>query len=154
LSDDYRGKIVWVGPYLYNRVAIELFEKGAVAILTYAMSYTEFREIGLPIMILGGFGSVHCDVVFLKKLLTFRNKFVMLDTYQNQLFILSDSDLTNREWFVKQYINQSVISRSQLTYGYIGKILDYDQDSNNVLVDFGKKGTSLMNIGLIDFIDL
>ncbi|MDY0096839.1 MAG: hypothetical protein RBS01_00625 [Candidatus Dojkabacteria bacterium] len=154
LDDDYRGKIVWVGPYLYNRVAIELFERGAIAVLTYAMSYTEFREIGLPIMILGGFGSVHCDSAFLKKFISLRNKFVILDGKQNQLYILSNSDINHKGWFVKQYTNQSVISRSSSTYGYIGKVLEFDEDSNFALVDFGKRGTSLIHIGLLEFIDL
>ena len=154
LEDDYRGKIVWVGPYLYNRVAIELFERGAVAVLTYAMSYTEFREIGLPIMILGGFGSVHCDGSFLKKFLSFKNKFVILNNNENQLFILSNSDFKHRGWFVSQYENQSVISRSPSTYGSIGKVLEYDRDTSFVLVDFGKRGTSLIHIGLLDFVDL
>lgn len=154
LESDYTGKIVWVGPYLYNKVAIELFERGAVAVITYAMAYSEFREIGLPIMILGGFGSVHCDNVFVNKLLEFKDKFVMLDSSENQLFILSSSNIENKGWFVNIYVNQLVISRSSSTYGYIGKIMEYDQDSNNVFVDFGNKGKLLMNIGLLDFIDL
>ena len=154
LDDDYRGKIVWVGPYLYNRVAIELFERGAIAVLTYAMSYTEFREIGLPIMLLGGFGSVHCDYAFLKRFLSFRNKFVILDGKQNQLYILANSDIKHKGWFVKQYTNQSVISRSSSTYGYIGKVLEFDEDTNVALVDFGKRGTSLIHIGLLEYIDL
>ncbi len=154
LNDDYRGKIVWVGPYLYNRVATELFERGAVAVLTYAMSYIEFREIGLPIMILGGFGSVHCDSEFLKKIISFKDKFVILDTAQNQLFIISESNIKNNSWFVNQYINQMVISRASASYGYIGKITEYDSDTNNILVEFGKKGRALMNMGLVDFIDL
>lgn len=154
LDADYSGKIVWVGPYLYNKVAIELFERGAVAVITYAMSYTEFRDIGLPIMVLGGFGSVHCDSVFLNKFLEFKDKFVMLDSSENQLFILSGSNIESKEWFVNVYNNQLVISRSQSSYGYIGKVVEYDQDSGNVFVDFGSKGKSLMNIGLVDFIDL
>ncbi len=154
LESDYTGKIVWVGPYLYNKVAIELFERGAVAVITYAMAYSEFRDIGLPIMILGGFGSVHCDNVFVNKLLEFKDKFVMLDSSENQLFILSSSNIENKGWFVNIYVNQLVISRSSSTYGYIGKIMEYDQDSNNVFVDFGNKGKLLMNIGLLDFIDL
>jgi len=154
LEDDYRGKIVWVGPYLYNRVAIELFERGAVAVLTYAMSYTQFREIGLPIMILGGFGSVHCDASFLKKFLAFKNKFVILNSHESQLLILSGSDIKHKGWFVNQYENQNVISRSTSTYGYIGKVLEFDRETSFLLVDFGKRGTSLIHIGLLDFIDL
>lgn len=154
LDQDYRGKIVWVGPYLYNRVAIELFERGAVAVLTYAMSYIEFRDLGLPIMIFGGFGSVHCDSKFLKKFLTFKDRFTVFDSEENQLYILSGSNIKNRGWFVNQYVNQSVISRSISTYGYIGNILEYDQDSQICLVDFDKKGTSLIHLGLLEFIDL
>ncbi len=154
LDADYSGKIVWVGPYLYNKVAVELFERGAVAVITYAMSYSEFRDVGLPIMVLGGFGSVHCDSVFLNKFLEFKNKFVMLDSLENQLFILSSSNIESKGWFVNVYNNQLVISRSQSSYGYIGKVIEFDQDSGNVFVDFGNKGKSLMNIGLLDFIDL
>jgi len=154
LEADYSGKIVWVGPYLYNKVAVELFERGAVAVITYAMSYTEFRDIGLPIMVLGGFGSVHCDSVFLNKFLGFKDKFVMLDSSENQLFILSGSNIESKDWFVNVYNNQLVISRSQSSYGYIGRVIEYDQESGNVFIDFGSKGKSLMNIGLVDFIDL
>jgi hypothetical protein len=154
LDTDYRGKIVWVGPYLYNRVAIELFERGAVAVLTYAMSYLEFRDIGLPILILGGFGSVHCDTQFLKRFISFRNKFVVLDCNENQLFVVCNSEIKHRGWFVDQYVNQSVISRSLSTYGYIGKILEYDSESKFALVDFNRRGTSLIHIGFLDFVDL
>ncbi len=118
------------------------------------MSYTEFRETGLPVMILGGFGPVHCDVEFLNRFLTFDGKFLILDMSENQIFILSGGNIKNKEWFVTQYVRQSVISRVTSTYGYIGQVIDYDQDSKNLLIDFGKKGTSLMNIGMVDFIDL
>jgi len=154
LDVDYTGKIVWVGPYLYNRVAVELFERGAIAILTYSMSYNEFRNIGLPIMILGGFGSVHCDSLFLNRIISLKGKFVIVDCSENQLFVVTDSDIKNKGWFVDMYINQHVISRSTLTNGYIGRVLEYDQDSGMVMVDFGKKGTSLIHLGLLDFIDL
>ena len=154
LNEDYRGKIVWVGPYLYEKVAGELFEKGALGIITYAMSYEQFRELGLPVLILGGFGFVHCDNEFLNRFLEFKDKFVMIDMEENQLFVISDSNIRNKEWFVTEYINQRVISRSPSTYGYIGTVIDYESETNNILIDFGKRGRSLMNIGLVDFIDL
>lgn len=154
LKEDYRGKIVWVGPYLYNNVAVELFERGALGILTYAMSYIEFRNTGLPVMILGGFGSVHCDTQFIDRLKSFEGKFIILDSNENQIFLLSDSDIKNKKWFVNQYVNQEIISRSTPTYGYIGKVLEYDEDTQNILVDFKKRGQVLMNVGLVDFIDL
>lgn len=154
LEEDYSGKIVWVGPYLYDRVAYELFERGAVAIITYAISYREFRNIGLPIAVLGGFGSVHCDSRFINNLISLKNRLVILDGYENQLFVISKFEKENKGWFVNGYINQVVISRSPNTYGYIGKIIDIQGDSGYVYVDFEKKGQLLVHIGLLDFVDL
>ncbi len=154
LEDNYRGKIVWVGPYLYNRVAIELFERGALAVLTYAMSYSDFRSMGLPVMILGGFGFVHCDNLFLDKLLSFKGKYLIFDNEENQIFILSDSTISNRDWIVNRYTGQRVISRATSTYGYIGKVLEHEEDTDFLIIDFDKKGTAVIHIGLVDFVDL
>lgn len=154
LESDYSGKIVWVGPFLYDQVAYELFERGAVAILTYAISFNEFRNIGLPIAVLGGFGSVHCDTKFINKLVTLNGRLVILDGTENQLFVIADSKESNKDWFVDQYINQLVISRVPSSYGYIGKIVEVQQDSDYVFVDFDKKGKSLLHIGALDFVDL
>jgi hypothetical protein len=154
LDQNYSGKIVWVGPYLYDRVAIELFERGAQALLTYAMSYTDFRNIGLPIAVLGGFGNVHCDVSFIKKLVTLKDRFTILDGMENQLFVVSDTGNKNLGWFVNQYVNQTVISRASSTFGYVGKVVELQEDSEYVVVDFGKKGKSLLHIGSLDFLDL
>ncbi len=153
LDEDYRGKIVWVGPYLYEKVALQLFERGAVGIITYAMSYEQFRELTFPVLILGGFGFVHCDNEFLKRLLVFKGRLAMIDMKENQLFIISDSDIKNTEWFVTEYFNQKVISRSVSTYGYIGTVVSYEEETSNLLIDFGKRGRSLINIGLVDFVD-
>lgn len=152
LDDDYRGKIVWVGPYLYERVSSELFERGAVAILTYAMSYREFRGMGLPVAVLGGFGSVHCDVQFIQKLISLKGKLTILDGIENQLFVISSIDKENRDWIVDQYIGQQVISRAFSNYGYIGRITDLEGEY--AFVDFDKKGKTLIHIGSLDFIDL
>jgi len=154
LENDYSGKIVWVGPYLYDQVAYELFERGAVAILTYAISYKEFRSIGLPVAVLGGFGSVHCDQLFVEKLISLKDHLVVLDGTENQLFVISNSEDVNRDWFVDKYINEYVISRAPSTYGYIGRIEDIQGDSEYVFVNFGKKGKSLLHIGYLDFVDL
>lgn len=152
LDEDYRGKIVWVGPYLYEKTAYYLFERGAVAILTYSMSYVEFRNIGLPIAVLGGFGSVHCDKQFIQHILSFKGKLTILDGTQNQLFVISKTDKENRDWIVDNYIGETVISRAPSSYGYIGKIIGIEGEY--VFVDFDKKGKTLIHMGSIDFIDL
>lgn len=154
LDTDYRGKIVWVGQYLYKKVAIEIFERGAVGILTYSMPYEEFRSIGLPITVLGGFGSVHCDERYIDRIVSMKDNFVILDGQENQLFIISDIELINSDWFVDKYLNETVISRSPSHYGYIGKVIDIQKETNYVYVDYGKKGRLLENLGTLDFIDL
>lgn len=154
LKDDYTGKIVWVGPYLYKKVAVELFERGAIALVTYAMSYEEFRNIGLPVAVLGGFGAVHTDKQFLDKFLELKDNIVVLDETESQLFVIGDFKIENSEWFVKTVLNQKVISCSPSLQGYVGKVVDIHEDSNYVLVDFDKKGTVLVHIGTLNFIDL
>jgi hypothetical protein len=154
LDLDYRGKVVWVGPYLYKKVAIELFERGAVAVVTYAMSYSEFREIGLPIAVVGGFGSVHCDSLFLDQFINLKGNLVVLDSNENQLFVIGFSRPYNLDWFVDGYVNQRVISRSSSHYGYIGKVVELHDDFTYALVDFDKKGSVLIPLSLLEFIDL
>ncbi len=154
LDTDYTGKIVWVGPYLYDQVANQLFERGAVAILTYAISYKEFRSVTLPIAVLGGFGSVHCDALFVEKLIALKDHLVVLDGPENQLFVINNNGEDNKDWFVEKYPNEYVISRAPSTYGYIGKIEEIQNDSEYVFVNFGKKGKSLLHIGYLDFVDL
>lgn len=154
LEQDYRGKVVWVGPYLYKKVALEIFERGAIAILTYAMSYDEFRDIGLPIAVLGGFGAVHCDMQITDRLIKLKDSLVVLDAKENQLFVVGNFDMDNRDWFVDQYINQKVISRSISHYGYIGRVVDIHEDSDHVMVDFDNKGTVLVHLGQLEFVDL
>ncbi len=154
LKDDYSGKIVWMGPYLYKRIAVELFERGALALITYAMSYEEFRNIGLPVTVLGGFGSVHCDPQFITKLISFKDALVVLDGTESQMFVVGEYSVCNSEWFVKTVINQKVVSYSPTLHGYIGKVVDIHEDSNYLLVDFGSKGTILVHIGTVSFVDL
>ena len=152
LKDDYRNQIVWVGPYLYDKLAAELFERGAVALITYAISYSEFRSIGLPIAVLGGFGSVHCDMQFVKRLVSFKDKLTILDGIQNQIFIISDIQKENNGWMVDHLVGQTVISRTPGSYGYIGKIVNIENEY--ALVDIDKKGKILIHLGSLDFIDL
>jgi len=154
LEDDYSERIVWVGPYLYSSLAVELFERGAVGVITYATSYKQFRDMGLPVVVLGGFGSVHCDNQFLKTFLSLKDSYALIDNEENQIFVLKDINFKNNNWFIESYIGQKIISRATSTYGYIGEVSDFEEESKSLIIDFPKKGSAVINIGLVDFIDL
>jgi ribosomal protein L21E len=60
----------------------------------------------------------------------------------------------NNDWFVDGYLNQLVISRSPSHYGYVGKVVDIQKDSNYLHIDYGKKGKVLEDLGTLEFVDL
>lgn len=150
---DLKGKVVWVGSYLPLSLAFKVFKKGAAAILTYSMEYEDFRNLGLPIGVIEGFGKIHCDEVFFEQLYKLNNKFAVLDSEEKQLFIAKNEqdEQRNREYFVKELLGARVISRHSAHYGYIGTIIQIN-DLNYVTVDFGKSGKSIVDLGSLDFI--
>lgn len=152
---DLKNKIVWVGSYLPIRLALKIFKKGAQAILAYSMEYEDFKNLGLPLGIIEGFGKVHCDEKFLKELYKIENKFVVLDRRENQLFIAKQEqkEQGSKEFFVKELLGSRVISRHSAHYGYIGTIIQIN-DLNYVTVDFGNSGKSIVDLGSLDFISM
>lgn len=150
---DIKGKIVWSGPYLPLKLALKLFHKGVSAILTYSMEYEDFKNLGLPIGVIEGFGKIHCDEKFLKYLTTLDGKFSVLDSQEKQLFIAKDvqKDRSEEGLFVKELLGAKTISRHTAHYGYIGTIIEIN-DLNYVTVDFGTSGKSIVDIGSLDFI--
>jgi hypothetical protein len=152
---DLKNKIVWAGSYLPIRLALKLFKRGALAILAYSMEYEDFKNLGLPLGIIEGFGKIHCDEKFLKELYKIENKFVVLDKDENQLFIAKQEqkEKQSKEFFVKELLGSQVISRHSAHYGYIGTIIQIN-DLNYVTVDFGNSGKSIVDLGSLDFISM
>jgi hypothetical protein len=150
---DLKGKIVWVGSYLPLSLALKAFQKGARALLTYSMEYEDFKDLGLPVGVIEGFGKIHCDEKFLKELYKLNNKFAVLDSTENQLFAAKkeQQEKINRDFFIKELLGASVISRHSAHYGYIGTIVQIN-DLNYVTVDFGTSGKSIVDLGSLDFI--
>lgn len=150
---DLKGKIVWVGPYLPLSLAMNVFKKGARGILTYSMEYEDFKDLGLPVGVIEGFGKIHCDEKFLEHLYKLEDKFVVLDRGENQLFAAKQrqEQPPSKEFFVNELLGAQVISRHSAHYGYIGHIVQIN-DLNYVTVDFGKSGKSIVDLGSLDFI--
>jgi hypothetical protein len=150
-----KGKIVWVGAYLPLGLAYKVFKKGARAILTYSMEYEDFKDLGLPIAVIEGFGRIHCDEKFFQELYKINNKFVVLDSEENQLFITKEKQKEQGpgEYFVRELLGAQVISRHSAHYGYIGEIVQINE-LNYVTIDFGSSGRSVVDLGSLDFISM
>ena len=151
---DLKGKVVWAGPYLSIYLAYKLFQRGASALLTYAMEYEEFRKLGLPVGVVEGFGKVHCDEYFVKEFLKFNNHFVVLDGDEKQLFVAKDHQDGNVDstYFVEGLLGSKVISRHFAHYGHIG-IVTQVHDIDLVTVEFSNTGSAMVDIGSLDFIN-
>jgi len=150
---DLKGKIVWFGSYLPRNLILKIFQRGAKAVLTYSMEYEDFKDIGLPIGVIEGFGKVHCDEKFLSELYKLDDSFVVLDGDENQLFIAKKEQKEKQTtgFFVKELLGAKVISRHSSHYGYIG-VISQINDLNYVTVDFGNAGKSIVDIGSLDFV--
>ena len=150
---ELKGKIVWAGPYIHLNLALKLFHKGVGGILTYSMEYEDFKNLGLPIGVIEGFGKIHCDEKMLKHLYGIDKKFAVLDSQEKQLFIAKDIQKNHNEagFFVKELLGARTISRHTAHYGYIGTVVEIN-DYNYVTVDFDSSGKSIVDIGSLDFI--
>ena len=152
---DVKGKIVWAGSYLPLNLAFKLFERGVKAVLTYCMEYDNFKNLGLPVGVIEGFGKIHCDEQFFKQLYKCNHKFVVIDGEENQLFIAKESQLekSDTQYFVKELLGSKVVSRYTAHYGYIGTIVQM-HDLDYVTVDFGDAGRVIVDMGVLDFITM
>ena len=152
---DLKGKIVWFGSYLPMGLILKIFQRGAKAVLLYSMEYEDFKNIGLPIGVIEGFGRIHCDERFLKEIVKLDDNFVVLDGQEDQLFIAKSEqkEKQSMEFFVKELLGARVISRHSSHYGHIG-IISQINDLNYVTVDFEKAGKSIVDIGSLDFIEM
>ncbi len=63
----------------------------------------------------------------------------MVDMEENQLFVISDSDIRNKDGLLLSILIRK-ISRSVSTYGYIGNVIDWEPDTSSVLVDLEREG--------------
>jgi hypothetical protein len=150
-----KNKIVWIGSYLPINLALKVFQKGASAIITYSMEYEDFKNIGLPIGVVEGFGKIYCDGKFLKEFYKLDKKFTVLDGGEIQLFIAKHEQMEHRDnkFFVTELLGAQVISRHSAHYGYIGTIVQIN-DLNYVTVDFDNSGKSIVDLGSLDFITM
>jgi hypothetical protein len=160
LEDDYKGKIVFAGKYVYEDVLKKLFELGAVCVLVYSIDYNVFRSINLPVGVIGGFGNMYFPSEIRKALADLSRSFVVADGEEKQLFFVKkgsvplhvsenqDDDITD------VYIGERVMSYDPQSYGRVGTVVGYDKETEYLTVEFQKGLNSVVALGAVDFVSL
>jgi hypothetical protein len=149
----YEDKVVFVGKYLHPDLMHDLFEKGALFILTYSMEYEDFRRQGLPVGVVGGFGEIYSGRKIIELIASMDKKFVVVDYSESQVFFVTNdtSYKVKEDLFVKSAVGSRVISRSLANYGMLGKILSIE-DNLYTTVEWETGQTSMLNIGSLEFV--
>ena len=151
---NYQDKVVFVGKYLHTELLHDLFEKGALFVLTYSMDYEDFRRQGLPVGVVGGFGEIYSSNSINTLIASMNNKFVVVDYDENQLFFITDDSAykVKDDLFVKSAVGSMVISRSLSNYGMVGKIIEMEEENLYATVEWEGGQKSMINIGSVEFI--
>lgn len=152
-NENYEGKIVFVGKHLHMDLLRDLFEKGAKFVLTYSMDYQDFRNQGLPVGLIGGFGEIYSGEELLKILADLNGRYVVVDFEESQLFFLEDSKKLskNESVFVKNLVGSKIISHALGSYGMTGEIISVEE-SSYVTVEWEHGGRSVVNLGSLEFV--
>lgn len=153
-NENYEDKIVFVGKHLHVELLKDLFEKGAKFVLTYSMDYEDFKNQGLPIGILGGFGEIYSPQSLMDELYNLNDSFVIVDHEEQQLFFLSKKEDIARysSSFVKTLRESKIISHALGNYGMAGTIVS-EEDNGYVTVEWENSARSLAKIGTLEFVD-
>ncbi len=160
LEDDYRGKVVFAGRFVYEDVIKKIFELGAVCVLVYAMDYQLFRSINLPVGVIGGFGNINFPVEIRKGIADMSRCFVVADGEEKQVFFVKKGNMSlhssedQDDDFVDMYIGERVISYDSQSYGRIGKVIEYDQETDYLTVEFQRGINSVISINSVAFVSL
>jgi len=155
-EESYRDKIVFTGKYLHPELLYDLFQKGALFVLTYSMDYTDFRKQGLPVGIIGGFGEIHSSKVMTKLISSMNGTFAVVDYDENQIFFVTNHKVyvNKEELLVKTLVGSTVISRSLSNYGMLGKVVGVEEESNYINVEWESTQRTIINIGSVEFVSI
>jgi hypothetical protein len=155
-DSSYQDKVVFVGKYLHTELLYDLFEKGALFVLTYSMDYEDFRKQGLPVGVIAGFGEIYSSKAIMDLIFSMKNKFVVVDYDESQMFFLTQEKkyVSKEELFVKTATGSTVISRALPNYGMLGKILSMEEEGVYANVEWEGGQRSIINIASVEFVSL
>lgn len=155
-EESYRDKVVFTGKYLHPELLYDLFQKGALFVLTYSMDYIDFRKQGLPVGIVGGFGEIYSSKGITELISSMGGVFVIVDYDESQIFFITNNKTytTREELFVKTAVGSKVISRALSNYGMLGKVVGVEEESNYINVEWESGQRTIINIGSVEFVSI
>lgn len=155
-DDSYRDKIVFTGKYLHPELLYDLFQKGALFVLTYSMDYIDFRKQGLPVGVVGGFGEIYSSKEITKLISSMDKTFVVVDYDESQMFFVTDSKTytTKEDLFVKTTVGSTVISRALSNYGMLGKVVGVEEEGTYISVEWEGGQRTIISIGSVEFVSI
>ena len=155
-DSDYQDKIVFVGKYLHPELLYDLFEKGALFVLTYSMDFEDFRKQGLPVGVIGGFGEIYSSKSITQLISSMNGKFVVVDYDESQMFFITQDKkyYTKEPLFVESAAGSMVLSRSLSNYGMLGKILSMEEEGLYANVEWEGGQRSIIGLGSVEFVSL
>lgn len=127
LSNDYSGKIVYVGRFAFSPLVNEIMRRGAVAVVTWAMDYSDYEEVIEKIVILGGFGQISYEDFVRKYIASMDNSFVEIkenNLYWSDLGQTIYKDSNNELLRSEIRINDKVRIIDEKNFGKMGKVID------------------------------
>ncbi|MBD3329733.1 hypothetical protein GF357_04540, partial [Candidatus Dojkabacteria bacterium] len=151
---DFEHKIVFAGRYLYPDLAIEVIERGALAIVAYSMDYEDFKEINGNILLIGGFGQLVIDEFYINLIDSVKGKFGYVSSNFKDEFQVLDGEITdkifpslNKKYFDGLRVDSMVISTRVSDYGCVGRVVGFEDDGSYAVVKFssGQKGIISVN---------
>lgn len=153
IEENLQDKIVFTGKRLHPDLLQDIFEKGAKFVLSYSMDYLNFRNQGLPVGIIGGFGEIYSPKEMIEKITKKNHTFAVVDIEENQIFFLGGNIKKNTKdtLFVQNIVGRKVISHTLRNYGMLGEIKEIEDDVY-VSVKWENGASSIINIGSVEFV--
>lgn len=158
---DFERKIVFVGRYLYPDLAIEIIERGALALVTYSMDYADFNRISGNIMLIGGFGQLVVDDLHIEFFNSSKGKFAYVSSnYPNDLMVLDGEvdkkglPVLNKRFFANLHIDSLVISTRESDFGSVGRVVGFEDDGFYAVVKFSRGRKAVISVDCLRVINI
>jgi hypothetical protein len=117
------------------------------------MTHSDYRNQGLPIGIIGGFGEIFSGEKLLQKLADLEGCYTVVDFEECQVFFLKDTKKIEKKEsvFVKNLVGSKMVSRASGSYGMNGEIVNVE-GSGYATVEWENGGRSIVSLGSMEFV--
>lgn len=152
-GENLQDKIVFAGKRLHPDLLRDIFEKGAKFVLSYSMDYQSFRNQGLPIGLIGGFGEIYSPKEMIERITKKSHTFAVVDVNESQIFFLGGSikEGIKDSLFVQNAVGRKIISHALGNYGMLGEVNGVEEDTY-ISVKWENGASSIINVGSVEFV--